>query len=897
MMSDWSYNYQPDNTLPDSPLESPSPQSDLLSQHFGSDNQFVGALQRSRQSSFTTPKGPGEKFRKEREQVHSGVSRAELLRALIHEEYECRQTRKIMYKAYDQYQSESRRATEAEGRAIEAAKKYRVLNETRILAQNEAARLKEELRLYKVQLEQAQAEILKAQNVVRVVEEQRDDAEAAAARSRDTARKLHEQMMIEQAREEGRKMGFEEGVKRGRETVIVEKDDVVRDSGYEGSRANDSRTMAERTLDRLLGDEDGTHRSATPSGSSTPRDFRASSPAQKDRPSVRSRRTSSSGPTAGPSRLRQEISVPEPMPLSRPILESPMSSPQPHSGVVLPPDGWIPTADGDGIALPPPHELQRPFSDNSSITSGRPGSEASARDYFSGDAPRRPHRNSVGSQGSTAYSKASTAISQMDLVSAPPADTPSARPNAARRDLSVIGEEASQQGTPSGSFRMHSVNDTYDSQVPFPPLRAPNFAAAIGRTSSESDMDSPAQLREARLRDQRMMNQKMADNLRYSDPKEVEQWRRSGAEGSSQSNRAPSHRPAKVTVPSPLSPRGLGRDSIIESPGMHRRALSMTSASSQSLNVPGSRPRPGRGSSNGSSIEITIQPPSRPSSDHTDIPIGGAAHLLSPDHANRELPPVVPRPSSRGPVREEVPTQPNTPEPEHIFRHLPDGNFPLGFTPNQPSNIRSLPGDEINSPIALPVPPPFGPASGYSNRSYIPSPLGRPADLLSPNMNLAGLPSEPPRPPSTTKTSKSSRRSKTPVSIYAPASPAPPTNFPGSHYSTVPPGNVGQPVIPSNSRVGGHRRSISMSSALSPSSLGIPQQLPGGAVSPRTSNLPLGGGYAHYDPSRDANPGYFVGNDYDQDPATAANTYANANGLRPPGSPHGPYTRPPPLSP
>ena len=297
---------------------------------------------------------------------------------------------------------------------------------------------------------------------------------------------------------------------------------------------------------------------------------------------------------------------------------------------------------------------------------------------------------------------------------------------------------------------------------------------------------------------------------------------------------------------------------------------------------------------------------SRPSSDHTDIPIGGAAHLLSPDHANRELPPVVPRPSSRGYAREEVPTQPNTPEPEHIFRNLPDGNFPLGFTPNQPSNIHSLPGDETNSPVALPIPPPFAPASGYyasstafpaSNRGYIPSPLGRSADLLSPNMNLAGLPSEPPRPPSTTKNSKSSRRSKTPVSIYAPASPAPPTNFPGSNYNTVPPGNVGQPVIPSNSRVGGHRRSISMSSALSPNSLGIPQQLPGGVASPRTSNLPLGGGYAHYDPTRDANPGYFGGNDYDQDPATAANTYANATGLIPPGSPRGPYTRPPPLTP
>lgn len=474
----------------------------------------MGALQRSRPNSFSAPKGPGDKFRKDRERVHSGVSRGELLRALIHEEYECRQTRKLLFKAYDQYQTESQRAADAEARALEAARKYRTLNETRVLAQNEAARLKEELRLYKLQLEQAQAEIHKAQDVVRVIEEQRDDAEAAAARSRETARKLHEAMMVEQAREEGRKMGYEEGVKRGRDTVILNE---VRDSGYEGSRAaNDSRTLQEKALDRILDDDEGTHRSSTPPPrSSTPRD-------------PRSRKTSSSGPTAGPSRLRQEITIPEPMPLSppaRPAL-SPISSPQQHPDVNLPPDGWIPTTGEDQvISLPPPHELQRPFSASSSIHSGRQGSEHSARDYFSGDAPpRRPHRNSIDSQGSTTYSKASTAISQMDLVSPPVSGVLEARPKPSRRDLSDIAEDTGSQASPSGSFQ-----PPYGT-VPFPPLQAPNFAAAIGRTSSESEMDSPAQLRAARMRDQRE-SQKMADNLRYSDPKEVEQWRAHGAGG------------------------------------------------------------------------------------------------------------------------------------------------------------------------------------------------------------------------------------------------------------------------------------------------------------------------------------------------------------------------------
>ena len=62
------------------------------------------------------------------------------------------------------------------------------------------------------------------------------------------------------ARKEGQNMGFEERVKCGRDTVVIERYNVW-DSGYEGSRMNDFRTMAERALGRLLGDEDGTYRS------------------------------------------------------------------------------------------------------------------------------------------------------------------------------------------------------------------------------------------------------------------------------------------------------------------------------------------------------------------------------------------------------------------------------------------------------------------------------------------------------------------------------------------------------------------------------------------------------------------------------------------------------------
>ena len=119
-----------------------------------------------------------------------------------------------MYEAYDKYQNEIRRATEAEGRALEAAQRYRVLNDAKVRAEAESGRLREELRMYELQLENAQSKIHQVQSILEEVERRPDDAEASAAR---TARKLNEAMLVEQAMEEGRRLGFEEGIRRGKE--------------------------------------------------------------------------------------------------------------------------------------------------------------------------------------------------------------------------------------------------------------------------------------------------------------------------------------------------------------------------------------------------------------------------------------------------------------------------------------------------------------------------------------------------------------------------------------------------------------------------------------------------------------------------------------------------------
>jgi hypothetical protein len=170
--------------------------------------------------------------------------------------------------------------------------------------------------------------------------------------------------------------------------------------------------------------------------------------------------------------------------------------------------------------MPPPHELQRTPEPISATEIESPGIRA--RDFAYNGQEGHPRRNSIDSQGSTIHSKASTALSQMDLVTPP--HTAAGR-NGSRRNLSVIPEDTSSNPSPNGSSRDRSINS--DHRMPFPPLQAPDFGAASGRSGDDRDMDSHAQLQEARLRD-KQMNQKMADELRYSDPSQVEEWRRAG---------------------------------------------------------------------------------------------------------------------------------------------------------------------------------------------------------------------------------------------------------------------------------------------------------------------------------------------------------------------------------
>ena len=122
------------------------------------------------------------------------------------------QLRDLLETALRQVNLESKRAAELQRINEETATRFRILNENRLAAQQEATKANTELKLYQFQLDSAQKEVEKTRSALKEVEKQRDEAEAAAARAREKARKYQQERQVALAREEGRKLGFEAGL-------------------------------------------------------------------------------------------------------------------------------------------------------------------------------------------------------------------------------------------------------------------------------------------------------------------------------------------------------------------------------------------------------------------------------------------------------------------------------------------------------------------------------------------------------------------------------------------------------------------------------------------------------------------------------------------------------------
>ncbi|KAG1857490.1 hypothetical protein F4604DRAFT_1196032 [Suillus subluteus] len=846
MTEPWAFQGgTPLSDTPESDLASLSPRTALLSPPY--ENAELTRLRRVHGS-------PNDKFRRERERVHATASARDLLRLLVNEEYEAKQTRKVLYTALDRLDAESRRAEEAEVQLAETLERTRSINEARVTAQQEAARAQEELRLYKLQLDNAQREILRAQDVLGVIEAQRDDAEAAAADARSKARRLNEERLIELAREEGRRFGYEEGIRRGRNMGYRE----GRVTGTDGGRRD---AAADRLLDIH---EEANNASVVlppqpapvtpmPESRNAPEVLRVSShisTSVNGRRDSRSRRDSESDSASRTSiprapdpivmpvmvehpRSRTDTSVtsqssrsrshPQPWPMSeRSSTRSPSTKPVSvqnsapsvqHSEFQVPPDGYVPTLGKDNrIPLPPPHELSRSISSPSPSQPVAGPSSDSVRTF---DYP--PRRASPESQASTKMSMSqSSTISALDIVGLPNMTSRDKRRE--RNGLSIIHEDASVTAdyeTVTGSDAGHHHHRS--------------------ERRSERDADSEATRHSRR----EISKQRLADELSRSNSSESD-WRRYGTEDKThmQSSDSATHpRLSNMATPNPLSPSNWD-DANTPRHNRHSRTVSTPSQRESA------RYEHRRDVSSDSSVpEITIQPPSCPPS---DAPSRRASvfGLLSPDHANHPLPVPVPVSQRTSPV----PTVPNTPvsAPISLVGSMYDrGQLPTSFTGNSGA------------------PPPGGPV--------IPHMTGREAPSQRSSLYAHAQPE--------------SRRSQTPQSYVA--SPVPSGfSYPAPPIAREPtPNGSGQRGDRSSTHE--RRQSLSQTAGMTPGA--PPRSLqPGRGETSRSSHKQRSNAssssrqsFAHYDPGVYNDPAYLSSNESVLlDPRTGANTAANSGGSR-----------------
>ncbi len=351
---------------------------------------------------------------------------------LRYDEQQSKDLRRMLLTVTEQLKQESQRADDNERRAREAIQRFRAINEARVAAQQDAARANEELGMYKLQLDYAQKEIFRAQEILESLETQRYDAEASAAKARNVARKLREEGLVDLAREEGRRLGLQEGLARGHR--------LGSDQAHSTSDRPDSRPVQSNPshVDDREDDVRSPTHTQTPAIAEPPLepigetmlDFPRSPPvASAPNPEVLSH--SEPAPTP-PNGLPPIV-----------VRDTPSPSRRPRS--IIPQDGFIPHAENDStIRLPPPYGMAQPIAPSSLTLDRQPSMESEplmVRDPGGRHeiVPLEPE------------SPGSTTISQFEIVSDPSGSV--SRQSRRKRSLSVIPEAASGDNTPAAELR------------------------------------------------------------------------------------------------------------------------------------------------------------------------------------------------------------------------------------------------------------------------------------------------------------------------------------------------------------------------------------------------------------------------------------------------------------
>ncbi|KAJ7782845.1 hypothetical protein B0H16DRAFT_1447103 [Mycena metata] len=282
----------------------------------------------------------------------------ELAAVILLEQQEHHETQRELVRLTEKLRLATLRAEEAESRVEEVTARLKSVNEARLVAVREAARANESLGhvlLYKFQLETAQNEIHRAQSVFDIVEKERYHAELAGAKSRTTARKLSEQQKIHLAREEGRRIGMQEGIEAGRHYEL----------GADARPAPS--TFGESQYDYY--DENDLYDDGldSPGGSLASEEFISPRNGPSVLPRTHARDTPAPLPIPPPvpTAFRQPAGAPL-SPLFTPFhdihpisIHNEVPHPQ-HERYDVPPDGFIPSLGPDSLPqVPPPHEFLR----------------------------------------------------------------------------------------------------------------------------------------------------------------------------------------------------------------------------------------------------------------------------------------------------------------------------------------------------------------------------------------------------------------------------------------------------------------------------------------------------------------------------------------------------------
>ncbi|KAI0304137.1 hypothetical protein BC826DRAFT_965517 [Russula brevipes] len=162
---------------------------------------------------------------------HSHIHR-ELAHMLSISARDAKELRRGLNAAFDKLDQSRARASDAEKLALDMLLRVREAETERTNAMCEASTVREELGKYKALLDNAHGEIRRAQHMLQDQEDLRYEAEASAARARDNARQVKQRRVIDLAREQGRKMGYKEGIEAGQRFGYHEGQSPIEDDQF-----------------------------------------------------------------------------------------------------------------------------------------------------------------------------------------------------------------------------------------------------------------------------------------------------------------------------------------------------------------------------------------------------------------------------------------------------------------------------------------------------------------------------------------------------------------------------------------------------------------------------------------------------------------------------------------